>query len=98
MSLSPVMASALSHGIVPRTLGPDAVVPQLAQNLNWRVTDVQGREIDPQQLVDRGDLRIGVVSRHVQPLEAGEEHLFPRYGGWVEYVEATAGKVGGVWD
>ncbi|KAL1969229.1 hypothetical protein VTN77DRAFT_483 [Rasamsonia byssochlamydoides] len=96
ISLSPVMATALAHGFVPPNLAPDAVVPQLAQNLNWRVTDFRGRELDPQELVDRGDLRIGVVSRDVMPLEVGQEHLFPRYGGWMEHVEATAGKVGGV--
>lgn len=90
------MATALYHGILPPTLAPDAVVPQLAHNLNWRVTDFHGTELDPQELVDRGDLRISVVSRDVQPLEAGEEDRFPRYGGWMEYAAATAGKVGGV--
>jgi tyrosinase len=96
ISLSPVLATAMEKGVIDETLTPGTVVPQLSQNLNWRVTDAAGREVDTQDLVDRGHFAVAVVSRDVQPIRRGEEHLFPGHGPWMEYGQATAGRVGGV--
>lgn len=98
MSLSPLLVNALAKGVLPdSTLLPDQVVPLLRDNLNWRITDASAQnEIPVQQLADKGQLRVSVVSRDVQPISAGEEHLFPRYGEWVEWEEATKGKAGGL--
>jgi tyrosinase len=96
ISLSPVLASAMAKGVIDTGLTADTVVPQLAQNLEWRVTDTSGNEVETQQLADAGQLRVSVVSRDVQPIAPGQEHEFPAYGPWTEYAQATAGKVGGL--
>ncbi|EED13327.1 tyrosinase [Talaromyces stipitatus ATCC 10500] len=98
ISLSPLLANAAAAGILPdNTLAPVDVVPALSDNLQWRITDSTGEnEIPVQELADNGKLRVSVVSRDVEPILAGEEHLFPRYGEWVEWEDVTRGKVGGV--
>jgi tyrosinase len=98
ISLSPLLANAASDGILPdKTLAPENVVPKLTDNLEWRITDSSGQnEVSVQDLADKGQLRVSVVSRDVEPILAGEEHLFPRYGEWVEWEDVTKGKVGGV--
>ncbi|GAM33797.1 hypothetical protein TCE0_013r00958 [Talaromyces pinophilus] len=98
ISLSPLLANAVSNGILPDTsLAPESVVPKLSDNLEWRITDSSGqKEVPVQDLADKGQLRVSVVSREVEPILAGEEHLFPKYGEWVEHEDVTKGKVGGV--
>lgn len=98
ISLSPLLANAASRGILPdATLNAGTVVPKLSDNLEWRITDSSGqREIPVQDLADKGQLRVSVVSRDVEPILAGQEHLFPRYGEWVEHEDVTKGKVGGI--
>ncbi|KUL89658.1 hypothetical protein ZTR_00412 [Talaromyces verruculosus] len=98
ISLSPLLANAVFNGILPDTsLAPESVVPKLSDNLEWRITDSSGqKEVPVQDLADKGQLRVSVVSREVEPILAGEEHLFPRYGEWVEHEDVTKGKVGGV--
>lgn len=96
ISLSPVLASAMAKGVVDTGLTADTVVPLLSQNLDWRVTDASGNEVDTQRLADDGNLRVSVVSRDVQPIAPGQEHRFPIYGPWTEYAKATAGKIGGL--
>lgn len=95
ISLSPLLASAAARGTVDESLEPESVVPQLRQDLHWRITDHRGEEVNPQILVDRGQFQVRVVVRDVKPLGPGEEHLFPTYGPWTEYRDATAGKSGG---
>uniref|UniRef100_A0A093V313 tyrosinase n=1 Tax=Talaromyces marneffei PM1 TaxID=1077442 RepID=A0A093V313_TALMA len=98
ISLSPVLANAAYSGILPDTsLSPQNVVPKLCDNLQWRVIDYSGQnEVPVQDLADKGQLRVSVVSRDVEPILPGEEHLFPGYGDWVEWKDVTKGKVGGV--
>ena len=98
ISLSPLLANAVFNGILPDTsLAPESVVPKLSDNLEWRITDSSGqKEVPVQDLADKGQFRVSVVSREVEPILAGEEHLFPRYGELVEHEDVTKGKVGGV--
>ncbi|KAH8692093.1 tyrosinase [Talaromyces proteolyticus] len=97
ISLSPLLARAIANGILPdETLGPEHVVPTLSDNLNWRITDSAGQEVPVADLADQGKLRVGVVSREVDPIVQGEEHRFPRYGEWVQWENATKGKSGAV--
>jgi tyrosinase len=106
ISLSPLLVNAYSAGILPdNRLAPEDVTPLLTDNLQWRITTAdhsnsssygEQREVPVQNLVDRSQLRVAVVSRDVEPIQAGEEHLFPRYGEWVEQGDVTKGKTGGV--
>lgn len=97
VSLSPILANAMSSGILADLAAP-LVIPLLTQNLEWRVTDVTGCEVDPQEIVDKGGLEIFVASRDVEPLSSGQEHLFPKHGTWQLHKEPTLGKIGGVSD
>lgn len=97
ISLSPVLAQAYANGLLPDdTFEPEAVVPILSKQLNWRITDAAGEEVPVQTLTDKGKLRVAVVSRDVDPILEGEEHLFPRYGEWNHWQDATMGKMGAV--
>lgn len=87
----------MSSGILADLAAP-LVIPLLTQNLEWRVTDVTGCEVDPQEIVDKGGLEIFVASRDVEPLSSGQEHLFPKHGTWQLHKEPTLGKIGGVSD
>lgn len=68
---------------------------QLHRNLHWRITDYRNEEADLRKLVDGGQFQVRVLARDVKPLSPGEEHLFPTYDPWMEYRDATAGKIGG---
>jgi hypothetical protein len=94
ISLSPVLAYALQHGVIS-DLDPDAVKPVLLANLNWRVTDASGDDITSNDVVKKIRLRIVVVSRTVSPLKVGEDDRFPQYGSWVEHPDLTEEKLGG---
>ncbi|CRG91699.1 hypothetical protein PISL3812_08750 [Talaromyces islandicus] len=97
ISLSPVLAQAFANGLLPDdAFEPEDVVPTLSERLNWRITDDAGEEVPVQTLTDKGKLRVAVVSRDVEPILEGEEHLFPRYGEWNHWQHATMGKLGAV--
>lgn len=102
ISLSPLLANAFSTGTLPdSSLAPADVVPLLTNNLQWRITTKDSssgeqKEVPVQDLADKGQLRIAVVSRDVDPILAGEEHLFPKYHEWTEWEDVTKGKTGGV--
>jgi tyrosinase len=97
ISLSPVLAQAYANGLLPDdTFGPEQVVPVLSKQLNWRITDAAGEEVPVETLTDKDQLRVAVVSRDVDPILEGEEHLFPRYGEWNHWQDATMGKQGAV--
>jgi tyrosinase len=97
ISLSPVLAQAFANGLLPDdTFEPEDVVPTLSEQLNWRITDSAGEEVPVQTLTDKGQLRVAVVSRDVDPILEGEEHLFPQYGEWNHWQNATMGKLGAV--
>jgi hypothetical protein len=95
MSMSPLLANALSCGLI-ENLQPTVIVPLLTQYLQWIVVDVDGNPIDTQEAVDKSYLTISVASRAAEPLTPGQETKFPEYGDWVSYQEPTQGKTGGV--
>lgn len=89
VSLSHTLAAALNRGLVP-DLGPEIVVPLLAQHLRWNVRSVDGDDIDVSALEG---LSIIVTSRTVKLATSIDE--FPTYGQLHYWPMATHGKAGG---
>lgn len=94
------MPSAISTGTVPLTDflaerkidGDDleAVVEHLTKNLQWRVIDAEGKEVELSALPS---LQVAVSASKVQyPLDSKK---LPVFGEWSTFYQATEDKVGG---
>ncbi|KAL1954633.1 hypothetical protein VTO42DRAFT_874 [Malbranchea cinnamomea] len=95
--LSHALATLRSMDLIS-SLKPDVVIPVLEKYLEWRIVTLDGKIIDTEDFMKHDQtgepLEVKVAGRDVNPLGA-VRNIFPRFGEWKVFAEATKGKVGG---